>query len=472
MAISSIGVGSGLPLDQLLNDLRTTERQSLTLIQQRTVKEQSRLSANGTLKSGIEALKTAAEALGKADTYGAMKTSVSGEAFTASAGTGAIAGSYRVNVTGLAQSQSLRSETGVDTTDTTLVTGAGTVSIAVELADGTTTTLEVDAADASLEGIIKAFNDNTEVGVGATVVNNGAETGGNFLLMNAKGTGTQAAISNITITGDGTTDVTTLQNVLGYEGTAAANGSGMMEASAAQNATVEINGIAVTSQTNTLEGAIEGVTLNLTKDDAGEQTLTVSRDDAVTKKAVEELVNKYNGLLTSIGSLTAYNTETNKGAALSGDSLARRVQSEVRSALNVAVEGLNLSQLGITTDYKTGKLSIDSSKLDTALKDNLPRVQELFSGTGGISERMTAVTDQFVRDGGIISTTTDSINNNIRKLGEQYDSASERIDNKMEIYRRQFTQLDTMMARMNSTSAYLTQQLSMLSQLSSQGSKE
>ena len=98
MAISSIGVGSGLPLDELLGKLRASENQALTLIESRATSVQSRLTGYGTIKSSIEALKTASDALGKAETFGALKTSVNSEAFTATASSNAIAEIGRAHV--------------------------------------------------------------------------------------------------------------------------------------------------------------------------------------------------------------------------------------------------------------------------------------------------------------------------------------------------------------------------------------
>src|SRR5690606_26794795 len=109
MAISSIGVGAGLPLDELLDQLRSAENKPLELLKSRAASVQSRLSGYGTIKSSIEALKTASEALGKADTFGALKASVAGEAYTATASTKAIAGNYNIKVTNLASAQSLTS---------------------------------------------------------------------------------------------------------------------------------------------------------------------------------------------------------------------------------------------------------------------------------------------------------------------------------------------------------------------------
>src|SRR3546814_12738695 len=85
MAISSIGVGSGLPLDTLLAQLRASENQALGLIESRAPTVQSRLSGYGSIKSSIDELKTASEALGKPETFGALHTRVHGDVFTAAA---------------------------------------------------------------------------------------------------------------------------------------------------------------------------------------------------------------------------------------------------------------------------------------------------------------------------------------------------------------------------------------------------
>jgi flagellar hook-associated protein 2 len=466
MAISSIGVGSGLPLDQLLTNLRTSENAALDAIQSRADKEQSRLSAYGKLKSGIDALKTAATALGKQESFGAMKTSASGDAFTATATTGAIAGQYSINVTQLATAQSLRTADSAAVADTSipLVTGGGTVTITVNLGNGTTTNLQLNAADATLEGVVNALNADKNVGADATIVNNGTS---NFLLLNARRTGTDAAITSITVAGDGTNDVSALGNVLNFDASAQ---TGMTE-TAAKNAQLSINGIAITEQTNTIDGAIQGVTLTLGKETAGTpQTLAISRDDSVAQKAIESFVSAYNNLQNQIKSLTAYDTSTKTGSALTGDSLARKVQSQIRDALNVVGGPTSLSQLGITTDPSTGILNTDSTKLTSALRDNLDDAKLLFTGTNGISARMTTVADAYVKSGGIISTTTDSITSTLKDLEDQYNATSDRIDTKMETYRQQFTQLDALVSQMNSTSAYLTQQLSMLGNIS-KGSK-
>src|SRR5690606_5778276 len=224
----------------------------------------------------------------------------------------------------------------------------------------------------------------------------------------------------------------------------------------------------------TVEDAIEGVSLNLqslTNDDS--VAITIARDDSTATKAIKGFVDAYNTLQNTIKSLTSYDVENQQASALTGDSLARRVQSHTRVALNVFADSgtlRNLSQLGITTDPANGNLKIDDDKLNAALQDNLPELTKLLSGENGLSQRMVSTTTQYLEKDGFIDNINLSIENNIKQLDEQMLRAQERIDLKMDNYRRQFTQLDVMINQMNGISSYLTQQLSMLSNLNNNNS--
>lgn len=454
MAISSIGVGSGLPLDQLLTDLRNSENQSLVLIQNKQVGAENRLNAYNRVQSSIEALKTAAEKLGKDDTYGALKANVSTDAYTATADSKAIAGQYDITVQTLASAQSLVTQGIADRTE---AIGSGG-SITITLGDGTEQTLEL-GADTSINGLIKAINQaDPSLGVRATVINDGSDQP-HRLMLTATNTGEDAAVASIAVTGN-----IDLQNLLGFD---AEGTNPNIQEQKANNASLLINGIEVTSQTNQVEGAIEGVTLTLAK--AGESgTLNVQRDDSVTTAAVKAFVSAYNNLQNTITSLTSYNVEEQKGSALTGDSLARRAQTQARDALNgFTSEGVvrTLSQLGITTNHTTGLLEIDDDKLAAGIKDHLGDVRGLLAGEGGLAQRFTAMADTFLGRDGYIQNAKDGADRNIKELRRQFDETSARIDSKMENYRRQFTALDSMMAQMSSVSSYLTQQLSMLSNL-------
>ena len=461
MAISSIGVGSGLPLEDLLKDLRNSENTALALIQSKQITAENRFSAYGKIKSAIEALQTAGKTLANDQTYGALKTTVGGDAFTATASSSAIAGKYSIQIETLASSQTLVTQGVADRTSAHGVEGV----ITFTLGDGTEQTLDLTGKDTSINGLIHAINtSDPSLGLSATVINDGDAQNPYRLMITSEATGTAAAIAQITVSGNADPE-NALQNLLGF---GAASPDSSVQEQAATNAKLYINDIAITRQGNTVEGAIEGVTLTLSKTTSEASSLAVARDDSVTEKAVTAFVTAYNSLQTTIKSLTSYNIDTQSSSALTGDSLARRAQTQVRDTLNVSSSSgaiRSLAQLGITTDPNTSLLSVNAETLKSALTSHLSDAQELFAGQNGLASRLATVADSFLRSDGLLSSATDGATRNIQDLKDQYDATSARIDAKMENYRRQFTALDSMVAQMNSISTYLTQQLSMLGNL-------
>src|SRR5690606_26225657 len=157
----------------------------------------SRLSGYGTVKSTIEALKKASDELAKAEAFGALKTNVSGDALTASATPKGIAGEYSIVVSQLAATQTLVAAGQADRT-TAIATGTSTVDITITLADGSAKTLTMNKTDTSLNGIVKAINDDPDLGVKATIINDGSGAP-HRLLLTAASAGTDAAVASITV---------------------------------------------------------------------------------------------------------------------------------------------------------------------------------------------------------------------------------------------------------------------------------
>ena len=462
MAVSSIGVGSGLPLQELLKDLRTSESQVLNTISKRQETEQNRLSAYGTIKSAVETLQTSAANLAKPETFGAMKATVNGDGLSASVDNTAIAGNYSVKVNTLATAQSLVTS-GAASRTTAIGTGG---QVSFTLGDGTTKSLDLTGGDTSINGIIAAINGDESLGLQATVINDGDPTNPYRLMLTSTTTGENAAVTKIEVQGN-----TDLANLLNFQ----QGVSGTVTEQAATNAEININGVDITSQTNTIEDVIEGVTLTLnTADPAKTINLSVSRDDSAASKAITNFVNAYNALQGTVRSLTSFNTESQKGSVLTGDAMARRVQEQVRGILNVSSSDGNirsLSDLGIEFNYQNGELTLDNAKLSEALKNNLGDATNFLQGPGGVTERMAQITGDLLGSNGPINSATNGATNTINELKRQYEVTSQRIDERMATYQKQFVALDSMIAQMNSVSSYLTTQLAGLESLSSQSNK-
>ncbi|CDM24796.1 Flagellar hook-associated protein FliD [Castellaniella defragrans 65Phen] len=451
-SVSSLGL-SGLPLTDLLDKLKTNESQVLNTIKSRQTAAEAKLSAYSKLKSAVDTFQKAAQAVGKESAFGAVAAKSGSDAISASADSTAIPGQYSIQVDKLASNQTLVYAGRADRT-ADIGTG-GTLKITI---DGTEKSLDLSGKGTSLNDLVAAINADKDIGVNATVVNDGTPGSQYRLLLTSRETGTQNAVTNITVD-----DNADLDAFLGYSGGGSTAGVTVQDAT---NAELSINGIAVTSQSNTIENVIDGVKLTLNQTTTSAANLALTRDDSAAKKAVQDFVSSYNSLLSTIKTLTAYDTDAQTSSALTGDSLARTVQTRMRDAISGAFDatnGTSLSKIGITTNPTTGQLSIDDTKLTQALSDNLDGVKSLFTSGTGIGSRVDAAATAFTKTDGIFSTTTTGLSKTIEDIKKQYDATSDRIDQRMETYRAQFTQLDTMVSQMNTLSSYLSQQLSALS---------
>lgn len=400
MAISSAGVGSGLDINGIISQLMTVERQPLAALDRKEAKFQTKLSAYGTLKGAMSSFQTAMSDLSTLSKFRSVKTSVADTTIlSASASSSANPGSYSIEITQLAQSHKLASAGFTNTTDTV---GSGTLTIQFGTWNGTTFTANADKAtqsvtiassQTSLVGIRDAVN-AAGVGVTASIVNDGA-TSGNKLVFTSNDTGAANSLK-ITVDDDDLTDTDNSGlSQLAYDpaGTSG-NGKNLTQTVSALNATLEMDGISISKESNIIDDVVEGVTLTLLKesDASTPTTLTVSRDTSAVQTSVEAFVKAYNDLRKTVTDLTAYNAETKQASALQGDAAARSVLTQVRRTLSTALTGLSgaytdLSQIGVS--FKSdGTLSLDSTTLQSALSSNFNDVAGLFAAYGKPSDSL------------------------------------------------------------------------------------
>jgi flagellar hook-associated protein 2 len=470
-SVSSLGVGSNLDLSGLLDKLAASESQPLVALQKQQVSYTAKLSAYGTLQNALSNFQAAASKLAGAGLFqGATVASSAADVLAASADSTAVAGSYAVSVTQLAQAQSLVSGGVASTTSaigagaaTTVTIDFGSIAGTLDAASGTYNAGATFAADAArppvsltiastnntLAGIRDAVNKTTGIGVTASIVNDGTT---NRLVLTSTSTGQKSSM-RISVSGDAA-----VGSLLANDPTAAQN---LKQTAAAGDVALMVNGIAVTSATNTVKEAVQGVTMTLAK--TGLSTLTVSRDNASVESAVGAFVNAYNSLQGTATQLTKYDVAKKSGAALVGDSTLRSIQTSIRSALNTPQAGALkvLSKVGVSFQ-KDGTLAFDASKLKTAFADNRDAVVELFAGTAGGSTgygtQLAALVGTLTGTDGKLSNASAGVKTTLKSLDTRYAATEVSVQAKVARYRAQFTQLDLLMAKMNSTTSYLTQQ--------------
>ncbi|EHJ4139464.1 flagellar filament capping protein FliD [Escherichia fergusonii] len=465
-SFTSLGVGSNLPLDTLLTNLTTAEKKRLTPISQQQSSNTARLTAFGTLKSSLEKFQTANTTLNDAALFKSTTAVSSSTDLTVSTTAGAAAGIYKISVSQLAQAQSIRTTTPV--TDSKAIQGnSNSERMLVIKQDGKDKPLEIKltSEQTSLEGLRDAIN-NADGGVSASIVK--VKDNDYQLVLTSSETGLENQMS-VSVQGDDK-----LNQFISFNNPDV-TGNNVEQIVEAQDAKLSVNGINIERSSNTITDAPQGITLNLTKvvDDV---TITVNKSDEKSTSAIKAWVEAYNSLVDTIGSLTKYTAvdpgaekqDTSNGALL-GDSTVRTIQTGIRGQFSASANSGNfqtLSQIGITQDGTTGKLKIDDDKLKKALSEHSVDVQQLLVGDGketGITTKIAGLVKGYLADDGIIDSAQDSINSTLKKLTKQYLSVSASIDDTIARYQAQFTQLDTMMSKLNNTSTYLTQQFEAMS---------
>ncbi len=460
-SVSSLGVGSGLDLSSLLTQLRTAENQRLTPIKTQQNSYKAQLTGVSALKSALDKLNTANNALAKSESYGIVTGSIDGitntkvtstnKAFSATTSSSAVAGSYSIEVKYLAQAHAITSEAKTSATEA-LSTSDTTLTIAQ--ANGKSLTVDVKGGETSLNDVRDAIN-KANGGVSASVVK--AKDNEYYLMLTARSSGESG---EITLTDSGGILGTTTEKV------------------AAQNSVIVANGIEIERQSNTIDDAFEGVTLTLqakTETDKPE-TLTIDQDITGMKDTIKAWVDAYNALQDTISAQTKYTAveagedQASTNGALIGDSTVRSIQNNLKAQLTTiqseSGEFKILADLGIKQNFKTGKLEIDNTKLDKALKEEPGKVQAFFVGdndeTGFATQTRSYLKEVLDTVDGTIKNKEDSLNKTLKSLDTQYTRISDSIEETIARYQKQFTELDKAMSSMNSTMSSLSSMLSSL----------
>lgn len=382
---------SAIDVAGIVSQLMSIERRPLTQLQQKEASYQARLSAYGTLKGALSSFQGALAALNSASAFQGVKASSSDETqVKVSAASNAAPGSHSVRVTHLASSHVLASNRFT----TTEAVGSGTITFQkgtfsagtfTPNAAAPTKSVTIAANQNTLTGVRDAVN-AANIGVTASIVNDGT---GNRLVFNST-SGAQNSL-RITVDDDDNTDTdTTGLSQLAYNpaGTVG-SGKNLEQVQDALDATALIDGISVTSSTNVIASAIEGVTLTLNAISSTAATVRIDRDTASIKTKIETFVKAFNEVTSQLKELGGYNPETKQAGPLQGDSTVRAIQNDLRRLLTTPLtrDGAlqSLKDIGVALD-KNGVLQLDSSKLQKQLDTDPGAIAALFAKAGKASD--------------------------------------------------------------------------------------
>ena len=546
IGISSAGIGSGLDIEGIISSLMAAERIPLTKVSQERTQTNTKISIYGIIKNSFADLKAAADKLTNLSNLNPLKTTSSDDkVVSATASASAAKGSYSIEVSQLAKAQSVAAPS-VATSDTIVGTGSLTLTLGsynsgtntfTNNPDKTPVTINIGAGQQTLDGIKQAINDSN-AGVTASIINDGT---GSRLVLTSKETGAVNGFKLEVTDNDGINTDTAGLSMLAYDPTAAVgSGKNAESLQVAQNANFTINNLAVSKASNTVTDAVEGLTLNLKAITTTPINLEVSLDDSALKTTLDGFVAAYNKIRGNL------KDQQQKDATLSKETTPSALERGMRNILReqVAQYGIGLSDIGLNFD-KDGVLSLDKTKLDTAVAADPSILEKVFSntasttdarvkfvgantktlegtyainistaydgsntiagtingvaGTGvgnlltgatgeaseglqfsvaqdafgdmgtitfskGLGERLSDWIGSLTDEGGALTSRTDGLNSRLQRLDDQEDRINLRLEQVEKRYRAQFTALDTMLASMQQTSSYLSQQLAALAQ--------
>lgn len=465
MSISSIGVGSGLDVNSIVSQLVAIEKQPLQALKTKATTFQSQLSTYGTIKSQASALGDAAGVLSGAAGWNTQKVTSSSAAVTATAAAGASAIAFDVEVTQLARQQTTASR-GL-TTGSTLGASGETGSLTITLgswasgtfsaaASGSPVTITGINGDDSLATIATKVN-AANAGVTATVLKVGDQE---QLVFRSATTGADAGFQIESDSGFAGLDSLSFTSL-----NTTASTSGMQLGQTALNANVKINGIGVESAANTLTDVVPGITLKLNQVTTAPAEVSVAQDMDLIKTNIQAFVDAYNTLTKTLTSSTKYVTGGASGV-LQGDSTAINLQTVLRRMLGSSSTGstfARLSDIGLEPQTD-GTIKVNSSKLDSALKDTT-NLQKLFTAnngdatTNGFGLKFKDFTHGLLAADGTISNKSSALESAIKRNTTEQDRVTDRASRVEKQLRRQYSALDVQMAKMSSLSSYVTAQL-------------
>jgi flagellar hook-associated protein 2 len=460
--ITSAGVGSGLDLEAIIAatvDAETSPKLARFTKQESAVNLQ--LTALGQMKADLSTFQKSVDILKDIDNFNKRISTVAqpsaengGDSISVTSESSATAGTFEIEVLQMAKGSRAEAKDAnaysstsdvVSASGGTLTFAAGSKSFSVTLNAG-----------ATLEDLRTAINDaDDNFGISANIINTGGLTPLSKLVYTSEETG---AGNDLTVTND----TAELDNV---STTANAGGVGGMEMKVnAQDAQIKIDGISVSSGTNTFTNAIQDSTIKILREDTADTsktkaTLTVATDQDFVKETMKSFVSSFNALVSTLDTVVQ---------SKSADATARGLRNTLVNQLGTFVTGAgNLNTIydmgiGLT---KGGRLEIDSSAvntLDEALANSYDDVGALFAGSGNIGEILSGTVDLYLKSSGIIKNQTDALEQEKDDIGDDRNNHAYRMELFEKRLREKYANLDVLIAGLRSQGNAITSSLSNL----------
>jgi flagellar hook-associated protein 2 len=449
-------------VSQLVGELMLVNSQPLTSLQSQEAGVKSTLSAYGQEQSALSSLQTAANALALPTAFQAASATVTGSGVSATVTGTPASANYLVNVTSLAQAQSVASGAVADPTATI---GTGTLTIQPGAWNAANTgftasaaapiTITIDSTNDSLNGIASAINAAANGSVNASVV---TDATGSRLVLSSANTGAANGFS-VTATGALT------------QYSYAAGAQTMTSEQPAADASFSVNGLALTSASNSVPSVISGVNLNLNLPGSTSQ-IQVGTDPKAVTDSVNSFISAYNSFITLTNTLTSYNATSNSSSVLTGDSPTRNMVGTLQGILgsqwSTTGSGPSyLGQIGVSVNTD-GTLTLDSTKFQAALSSNPAGVSAMFTtaaGTGstqGFAVQIANAVQQIEGSTGALGSAQANLQAQVVYMNNQQASMEASLAQTQAALTQEYSALNAEISAAQAQQASLTNQLASL----------
>jgi flagellar hook-associated protein 2 len=486
--ISSAGIGSGLDVNSIVTQLVAIEKKPLATLTLKATSLAAQVSTFGQVQSQFSILADVAARIAVPSTWSARNASTSNSsAATITVTSAANATSFQLDVDALASNQSVSSAqltagaaVGAGTLTLQLGTWSGSGAAFAQKSGNVAVNVAVTATD-TVSDIASKIN-TANAGVVATAFNDGTS---DRLLLRSKDTG---AVSGFKLTvadaSDGLNNDNSGLSRLAFDPSTVdpltSNASGMASAGLpvqyGQDAKARINGLAVTSASNTLTGNIPGVTfklLNTTTTGYGGSsevkvpiTMSISEDVTPAVKNVSDFVAAYNTLNQTLNDLTKYVASTKTAGLFQGDSSVVNLQNMLRNMLSSSSYGgstQRLSDVGLER-VLDGSISMNTAKLSVAA-NNGTSLMQLFTAnnsnasTNGFALKFRDLGKGLIGSGGAVANKVVSIQSELDRNAKAQTSVNDKATLFEARLRKQYSTLDAKMAQLNALNTYVSQQV-------------
>lgn len=357
-------------------------------------------------------------------------------------------GKYNLEILELAKKSSAVTN-GVEDKDKTYL---GVGYIRAVLPNGDEKEIYVDQEHANLTGIAKLINGNADLGMKATVVNDGKEADEPYRLMiSIAGTGdvNKAEFPYLYLV-DGETD-------LFFE-----------QETPAQDAKVKLDGFEIEIPENKLKDMIPGVTIDLKKAKPGEEiTVEITEDVQKIGGKINDLVENVNKVLRFIKEQNTLDEKTDTSRTLGGDSLLATIEGRIRSAMFATIQTdkgpVRISDLGLAFQ-RDGLLKLDQAKFEATLSADYKHVAQVLTGKytqeGGKTNGFMDILEDaakvlLLQPTGVLPTRKGGLDSQISQIDRQIANRQRIIQQKEEVLKAKFARLEETISKIKGQGAGL-----------------